>query len=433
MPGEGRRTSARAHRMPRAVIALGLAGVLTGACVSRTPADPAREGMAAPDGGVTWPALEATGNARLSPPGPGPHPILIVGHGVEERRLVNHAAMVLATITDRRETGEGVLLDLAIQRRPREPTYAVAPARTLEYRFASPSLFWAMKGKGQQLRVEQAPWSGEPVDSVNFQMLEPLGGREARGLIVCFHSLGGLTYERAVLYELQRRGWMLIVAEFPWDSGGSSVWDVEPATAEGVGEKLAAGIDARLLRAGIAARAAREYLVETTPALAGRPTLVWGASAGSFAAPAVAERLRADAMVLVGSGANILAVAQTSTFFDGGILLRPRGVSERDGPRLIERVIEAYRDHARLDPHALAPHLVRVPTLMIHAGEDEIVPAAEGETLWNRLGRPERWTLSCGHEMLFWRLGSLAQDIADWVDRLPTRSDGGPGAPRPEK
>lgn len=425
MPG-GARGIARGGVGGRArALVFWLAASVLGACVSRAPVDPQRAGLHEPDGSTPWPTLLAAGDATLSPEGPGPHPIVIVGHGVDEKQLINHAALVHATITDRRSTDPGVLLDLSIQRLARGPNYTPTPTRALQFRFPSPSLRSEFARLGQALDASAEAWGNEPVDSVYFGMLEPLGGREPRGLIVCFHSLGGLSYERAVLYELQRRGWMLVVAEFPWGAAASSTWDVQPATAESVGKTLAAGIDARLLRAAISAGAVCAYLRDTTPALAGKPTLVWGASAGSFAAPAAARRLHADGLVLVGSGANILDVAQKSTFFNGGIVLRPTGVRERDTPALIDRVIEAYRDHAALDPYALAPYLVRVPTLMIHAGEDDIVPAREGDLLWDRLGKPERWTLSCGHEMLFWRLGSLAQDIADWVDLLPAS----PGPP----
>ncbi len=427
MPGRARGIGGGGVVGRARALSLWLATLVLGACVSRAPVDPRRALLHEPDASIPWPALEASGDATLSPEGPGPHAIVIVGHGVDEKQLINHAALVHATIADRRRTDAGVLLDLSIQWRARGPNYTPTPTRSLQFRFPSPSLRSEFARSGQALDASAEAWGDEPVDSVYFGMLEPLGGREPRGLIVCFHSLGGLGYERAVLYELQRRGWMLVVAEFPWGAAASSTWDVQPATAESVGKTLAAGIDARLLRAAIAAEAACAYLRDTTPALVGTPTLVWGASAGSFAAPAVARRLHANALVLVGSGANILDVAQKSTFFNGGIVLRPSGVRGRDTPALVDRVIEAYRDHAGLDPYAQAPYLVRVPTLMIHAGEDEIVPAREGDLLWDRLGKPERWTLSCGHEMLFWRLGSLAQDIADWVDRL--LAPPGPRAP----
>jgi hypothetical protein len=53
---------------------------------------------------------------------------------------------------------------------------------------------------------------------------------------------------------------------------------------------------------------------------------------------------------------------------------------------------------------------------MLQADADDIVPVETGHTLYEQLGRPERWTFRGGHEMLFLELGFFGGKIADWID-----------------
>jgi hypothetical protein len=53
------------------------------------------------------------------------------------------------------------------------------------------------------------------------------------------------------------------------------------------------------------------------------------------------------------------------------------------------------------------------------------VPARYGELLWERLGKPERWSWGYGHQLLFWRLDGYAERIGEWMEeRADVRSGG---------
>ena len=47
---------------------------------------------------------------------------------------------------------------------------------------------------------------------------------------------------------------------------------------------------------------------------------------------------------------------------------------------------------------------------------DSTVPAECGRLLWERMDRPERYTYTLGHRLLFWTLGNQAKRIADWSE-----------------
>jgi pimeloyl-ACP methyl ester carboxylesterase len=137
--------------------------------------------------------------------------------------------------------------------------------------------------------------------------------------------------------------------------------------------------------------------------------------------PAVAARLhdRVDGMVLVGGGANLLQISQESDLTDGGLKIDWNDDLLR-GP-LRNELYEHYLAASRLDPYALAPAIQDIPTLLVLAGMDSIVPAETGRVLWRRLGKPERYTTPFGHALLFWQLSSHAGKISDWIDRAADR------------
>jgi hypothetical protein len=121
-------------------------------------------------------------------------------------------------------------------------------------------------------------------------------------------------------------------------------------------------------------------------------------------------RDRIDAAVIVGGGANVARI-----MIDGSLL----GIADRVPHSLrrpLDELSRSYLAATRLDPYHMAPSLRPLPVLMLHARWDAIVPAATGELLWERLGRPERWTYPLGHFGLFWWLPNEAGAIADWIE-----------------
>lgn len=122
------------------------------------------------------------------------------------------------------------------------------------------------------------------------------------------------------------------------------------------------------------------------------------------------------AAVFVGAGCDFAKVALESNYTDwiDSVRIAWQGEPERADREAFTR---AYRDLARLDSYATAPLLEGLPMLMLHGESDQAVPAAAGDLLWERLGRPERWAAPLGHEALFLvYLPTRAAAMLDWLD-----------------
>jgi fermentation-respiration switch protein FrsA (DUF1100 family) len=57
-----------------------------------------------------------------------------------------------------------------------------------------------------------------------------------------------------------------------------------------------------------------------------------------------------------------------------------------------------------------------MPMLLIHGTRDLAVPAHLGDLLWERLGRPERWSEEAGHEEIFMRLPQQIERLVGWIE-----------------
>ena len=140
--------------------------------------------------------------------------------------------------------------------------------------------------------------------------------------------------------------------------------------------------------------------------------------------PALVARLpdRFDAAVLIGGGADVFRTISHSDLMGRKMTIRWRGRS----PTAVQMkwLNEAVLERTALDPYHTAAFLAAMPVLQLHAKFDRIVPASTGELLYQRLGRPERWSYLLGHLGLFWWLPHEAGRIADWVEQAtaPTPS-----------
>jgi pimeloyl-ACP methyl ester carboxylesterase len=306
-------------------------------------------------------------------------------------------------------------------------------------------------------------------------------GGKPRGLIIHLQSTAYNEYEPKVLREFKRRGWAVldiatetdILTPIPeeWipeilelNQKARALWDVisaevftgegedfrvaqrklrdhpkyeeyrslagraadlsrgafvvcDEAAAANIGRVIASEIDDVVAGSAYAAEAVVEYIDAHRPDLQGVPVVLMGFSAGALVAPTVAVRLheRLDAMVLIGGGANLFEVTQGSTFKDGGVRLRCD--QKKPSQELVAAVDRAYLEASKLDPYHTAPLVRDIPTLQVHAKKDTWVPAHTGELLYERLGRPDRLSISAGHELLFYRLPGQRRRIADWVER----------------
>lgn len=395
---------------------LALAGValsasVAGGCVWEEPASPNRllvSERAEPLPASAWPERDQRSvEAVLASIGPTAR-IHTRSVEREKERLVPIDETRTFEVVNKLAVGQGLILDV------RPPGVARGSPGTLVF---------SSVGGGMPLQDDGAADAGAQseqgaLSGIVFRITEPLGGVAVRGIVFHLHGLGGIEYEQSVADALLRAGFMVLQAEFPWQRWRQRRIELgTEAELEAVAGELAAMSDDCQAEMAYAAEAAVDYLWETRPALRGTPVVVTGFSAGSLTGCTIAARLggRVAAVVLAGSGSNVAHIVQTSDLTNGGVNIARGGQRVRGS--LAGLVSGRYLVKSRLDPYHTAAQLRRVPTLLIHASADDIVPADTGEELYERLGRPERWVVTGGHRTLFLRLGTLAEQIAAWVDR----------------
>lgn len=204
--------------------------------------------------------------------------------------------------------------------------------------------------------------------------------------------------------------------------------------AEGAADRIAELFTQRCAEAAYASDAAVHHAYELDPRLADVPLVCIGMSGGAMAMPTIIAREHElyDAVVLIGGGADFLAINERSNyagFIDAIHLdwdaadhpgkseddidtdaLRPPTESE------LTRLSELYIERAPLDAYHTAAALEGKPVLMLHAERDRAVPADLGDLLWQRLGKPERWQYPFGHELLFAALPTQLGRVFEWLD-----------------
>jgi pimeloyl-ACP methyl ester carboxylesterase len=274
--------------------------------------------------------------------------------------------------------------------------------------------------------------------TLGFLRWMPTSG-EPKGLVVHQWGMGGQRYEQGIVDTLRRSGWAVLAYNgFAWkpeEVRGTSLSTVPDADLSGSDDasrrraaERAAVLAARNLdnivgQYAVGVEAALLHVRRRFPATADKPLVLIGCSLGSLMTPAVAMRLgdQVRACVLVGSGVNMLALGG-KRWQDGAYSSVRRGRSDAVAVPAAERkhMLDEYLRHSTLDPYNAAPALRRVPTLMLHARWDAIVPASGGRTLWERAGRPERWTGNFGHLWMFLTLDDMADDIVAWIEQTVT-------------
>jgi len=236
--------------------------------------------------------------------------------------------------------------------------------------------------------------------------------------------LGGNKYVRRALLA---RGWAVLSSS---TTGRYSQRRASPQTfqierGEGlpqVAAQLAATIDDELADWPYALEAVLAYLGEHRPDIPQRPLAIMGFSIGALGLPAVVARMpeRFQAAVLVAGGANLLEVARRSHKRDRGFELK------WTGPKPVEQewqqLYAAYLQHTKLDPYHTAAALRKMPVLVCHACFDQVVPAATGELLHARLGKPQRFVYPVGHRLLLRVVMRLeAGRIVEWTEAALTK------------
>lgn len=261
---------------------------------------------------------------------------------------------------------------------------------------------------------------------------------EIRGMCVVLSPISNSNYTSGVRNELLRRGWALLVQTQIQFALPLQTKDATTLGRAGVFVQQRPGDFARMLDEEVADQA---YAVEAAIAHVRRmrPEL--------FATPKPVALLGFSLGALVGvtSGARIANELSAAVFVGGGthfgsVLIRSQVLRRDDGEPLFQvpehRMAQLELDYlaaSRLDAFHTAGQLLNTPTLLIDGRTDGIVNSRYAHMLWQRLGKPERWTIDGGHSVLFLSLDRLAPSIGDWLERAALQPPRGyqPGGESP--
>jgi alpha-beta hydrolase superfamily lysophospholipase len=408
-----------------------MAGTLTApGCVSTQNAAATRSSRTtdttpvAPD---AWPARSLSAARSLHDALAGSDTVMLIRRRVvrEDEELRPLDTLTPSVVTGRMLIGEGLLLDVRpVARKAPPPPPSATDGPTLDESGGSvPQQIQA----AQSLVFLSFPASSEGISGdsrlagfgelgVYLDVTYPPAEVPLRGIAVQFHGLGGVEFEQPVIDKLLAAGFVVLSGDYPWNrwrpvSGTlSTIEDVHALARE-----MGAVTDDTLAEAAFATEAATGYLQRTDPRLAGAPVVLVGFSAGSLATPTVAARLgeRCAGMVLVASGCNLAAIAQSSELTNGGVQVMRFG--KRVTGAMAGLLSGVYLTYTKLDPYHTGLALRRLPTLMIQGRNDTIVPTERGQELYERLNAPDIILYSGGHRTIFLALGSLSNRIEEWV------------------
>ncbi|MDX2147222.1 MAG: hypothetical protein SFZ23_06835 [Planctomycetota bacterium] len=187
---------------------------------------------------------------------------------------------------------------------------------------------------------------------------------------------------------------------------------------------LADTFQGRAAECAYAVRATFGELAKLRPETAGKKRGVIGMSAGAITLPTTValEPEAFHAAVLIAGGVDFWQTNYFSNYRDGIGTMRvnwvdvPKGASE-PAAEAMHKLRDVYLASAPLDGFHAARSLKGKPVLVMHANLDAAVPAALGELMWERLGRPERWASNVGHEAIFVNMALQLDMLVSWMDR----------------
>ncbi len=258
-----------------------------------------------------------------------------------------------------------------------------------------------------------------------FVLYEPKGRAEetgAAGLVVLLPGMFG-TPEPVIdslVGMLRGRGWHVLrmlthPSRFTEKAGYALVPDGDLG---GVAASIASEMNGRVAECALAVDGVCAHIARTREDVPVRRRIALGLSGGGMVLPTVVahDPDAYIAAVLVGAGCDFAQIAIESNYTDwiDSVRIGWRGEPAAEDRRAFT---EAYLRNATFDGYSTAPLIAGIPALMIHGEGDRAVPAAQGDLLWERLGRPERWSEPIGHEALFLAyLPTRASDMLDWIE-----------------
>lgn len=369
---------------------------------------PTGSAQAAPPAQIHWPARITAGLAELAARTPGVIELADAGPTVGRK---GDSARPRETLRITRRTVCGCGIVLAVERL--STSARAAGEQPDEFVFVS---FPAGEAESTDVTLPARISADDIRRGVRWQLYEPRR-RPARGLVV---HLGGNKYVRNALL---RHGWAVLHSPAPGRfllrRQQPQVLTITPQTdLETLAARIAAAFDDELADWPYALEAVLSAVAEARPDLPQRPLVLMGFSIGALGLPAVAARLatRCDAAVVVAGGANLLEISQRTSKAERGLELRwPPG---RPTAEDWQRLLSAYLAHSTLDPYHTAPAAAALPLLVYQGYFDQVVPTANGELLYARLGRPRRIVYPFGHrQLLRWAMRLEAGRIVEWVEQ----------------
>lgn len=225
---------------------------------------------------------------------------------------------------------------------------------------------------------------------------------------------------------LLMRGWAVLrMLSPPSRMTEHTKYTIDSCNPEKVTQLVAMDLDNRAAEAAFAVQVAAEHVLGGSEGLAGKPRVIIGMSGTAIALPTIValEPHAYDAAVLIGGGANSYSIAELSSYRDWIDSIQIRYTLCNPITKITKREPEIYLEYSKLDGVHTASALADIPTLMIHGSGDTAVPSHTGDLLWELLGKPERWTMPVGHELLFAAIPLRMVGILDWLEANALEGD----------
>lgn len=178
-------------------------------------------------------------------------------------------------------------------------------------------------------------------------------------------------------------------------------------------------LSGRAAECAYAVQAAWEFLEQSRPEIKGIPRGAVGMSGGAMTMPTVVALDPApySAIMMIAGGADYWLINEHSNYAEWIGAIKRTWIPEKPSDDQRRALDAAYLAAAPLDPFHTAAALKGKRIVMMHATGDRAVPAKLGDVLWERLGRPERWSGPWTHETIFISLATQLDQVVDWFQR----------------